>query len=42
MMLKNIKFLYESREAVIKFFNDFSSFVSEAKYKAKHGEGMKI
>ena len=28
--LENIKLLYESREAVIKLFNDYSSIVSEA------------
>ena len=33
---------YKSREAVIKLFSDYSSTVSEAKYKAKHGEGLKI
>ena len=32
--------LYESREAVIKLFNDYSSVVSEAKYKAIHGKGI--
>ena len=39
--LKNIKLLYESREVVIKSFNDYSSIVSEAKYKAKYGEVSK-
>ena len=34
--------LYESQEAAIKLFNDYSSFVSEAKYKSIHGEGLKI
>ena len=33
--------LYESREAVIKLFNYYSSSVSEAKYKLIHGEGLK-
>ena len=42
MALKNIKLLYESREAIIKLFNDYSSIVSEAKYKAKHEETLKI
>ena len=37
--LENIKLLYESREAVIKLFNDYSSVVSEAKYKSIHVEG---
>ena len=34
--------LYESREAVIRLFNDYSSIVSEDKHKAKYGEGLKI
>ena len=34
--------LYESREAVIKLFNDYFLIMSEAKYKARHGEGLKI
>ena len=33
---------YESREAVIKLFNDYSTIVSEAKYKSIHGEGINI
>ena len=40
--LENIKLLYESRKAVIKLFNDYSSIVFEAKYKSIHGEGLKI
>ena len=31
--------LYDSREAVIKLFNGYSSIVSKAKYKTIHGEG---
>ena len=34
--------LYESREAVIKLVNDYSSIVSEAKHKAKYKEELKI
>ena len=34
--------LYESQEAAIKLFNDYSPIMSEAKYKTKHGEGIKI
>ena len=34
--------LYESREAVIKLFNDYSSIAYEAKYKSIHGEELKI
>ena len=40
--LGNIKFLYESPQAVIKLFNECSLIASEAKYKTKHGEGLKI
>ena len=34
--------LCESRQAVIKLFNNYSSIVSEPERKAKHGEGLKI
>ena len=34
--------LYESQEAVIRLFNDYSSIASEAKYKAKQWKGLKI
>ena len=40
--MENIKFLHESRENVIKLFDDYSSIVSEAKYILIHGEGLKI
>ena len=33
---------YELREVVLKLFNDYSSVVSEAKHKAKHGKGLKL
>ena len=39
MALENIKLLYESREAVIKLFDNYFSIVSEAKYKTIHGKG---
>ena len=39
---KNTKSRYELREAVIKLFNNHSSVVSEAKYKAKHGKALNI
>ena len=39
---ENNKLLYKSQEAVIKLFNDYSSIVSEAKYKSMYGEGFKI
>ena len=34
--------LYKSREPVIELFNDYSSIISEAKYRTKHGESLKI
>ena len=40
--IKNIKLLYESREAVLKLFNDYSLVRSDTKYKTKYGEGLKI
>ena len=36
--LENIKLLYESRETVVKLCDDYSSIVSEAKYKTNHGK----
>ena len=38
--LENIKLLYESREAVIKLFNDYSSIASKAKHKTIYGKGI--
>ena len=40
--MESVKLLYESRKAVIKLFNNYSSIASEAKHKAKYGEGLKI
>ena len=40
--LEKIKLLCTSRKAVIKLFKDYSSIVSEAKYKSIHGEGHRI
>ena len=40
--IKNIKLLYESREAVLKLFNDYSLIRSDTKYKTKYEEGLKI
>ena len=34
--------LYKARNLVIKFFDDYSSKISETKYKTIHGEGIKI
>ena len=36
--LENIKLLYESREAVVKLCDDYSSIVSEAKLKKNNGK----
>ena len=41
-VLENIKLFYESRQAVVKLFNECSSIASEAKYKTKYGEGFEI
>ena len=40
--IENIKLLYESRKATIELFNKYSSIASEAKYKTKYGECIKI
>ena len=32
----------ESREKVIKSFNDYSKIASNAKYKTNYGEGLKV
>ena len=40
--LENLKLLYESRQAVNKLFNEYSSISSETKPKVKYGEGIKI
>ena len=34
--------LYKGRSNVIKFFDDYSSMVSEVKYKATKGKGLKM
>ena len=39
---KNIRLFYESREAAIKLFNDYSSIVSEAIYTSINEEKPKI
>ena len=36
--IENIKLLYEAREAFIKLFKDYSSIISEVKYKTIHGK----
>ena len=34
--------LYKSREAAIKLSDNYSSIISEAKYRSIHGNGLKI
>ena len=34
--------LYKARNKAIKFYDDYSSMMSEAKYKATKGTGLKI
>ena len=41
-VINNIKTFYQSRGKGIKLFDDYSRFVSKAKYKTKYGEGWKI
>ena len=36
--IENIKLLYEAREAFIKLCKDYSSIISEVKYKTIHGK----
>ena len=38
--LENIKLFYESREAIIRLFNDYSSIASKAKYKGTIRKGL--
>ena len=40
--LHNIKMLYKARNESIKFYDDYSSMMSEAKIKANKGKGLKI
>ena len=40
--VKNIKTLYQSWKIFIKLFDDYFRIVSEAKYKVKFGECLKI
>ena len=34
--------LYESRQAAMNIFNDYSSIASEVKHKERYGGGLKI
>ena len=40
--LKNIYNFFDLREKIIDFFRDYSFLLSDAKYKAKQGTGLKI
>ena len=43
--MNNIEMLYKARNEAIKFYDDYSLMISEAKYKAKNktsGTGLKI
>ena len=41
-IIKNITNFFDLWEKIIDFFRDYSFLLSEAKYKAKYGEGLKI
>ena len=40
--IKNIKNLYNSRDKVIKLYNDYDKIETEAMYKTKQAAGFKI
>ena len=40
--IKNVQKVYNGQENVLKFYNDYTWMVSDAKYKPIHGEGLKI
>ena len=40
--LYNIEMLYKARNEAIKFYDDYSSMVSEAKNKGTKGTGLKV
>ena len=40
--IMNITNFLDLREKIIHFFRDYSFLLSEARYKAKYGEGLKI
>ena len=41
-VLYNIEMFCKSRSEAIKFYDDYSSMISEAKYRAPKGTGLKI
>ena len=40
--MHNIKIIYKARNEAIKFYDDYSAMVSEAKAKATKGKELKI
>ena len=40
--IKNITTFFDLREKIIDFCRDYSFLLSEAKYKVKYGDGLKI
>ena len=40
--LYNIEMLYKARNEAIKFYDDYSLIMSEAKYRATKGKGLKV
>ena len=41
-VIQNVNNFFDLRENIIDFFRDYSFLLSEAKYNAKHGKGLKI
>ena len=41
-VIKNVQNVFDFREKTINSFRDYFIFLSQAKYKAKHGKGLKI
>ena len=41
-VIKNVKNFVDLREKIINLYRDYSILLSEAKYKRKHGKGLKI
>ena len=40
--LHNIEMLYKARKKAVKFYDDYSLMISEARYRATKGKGLKI
>ena len=38
----NVKNFFNSKEKIIKLYNDYAKIISEAVYRAKQGNGLKI